>query len=777
MKYLCSYKNCILKANWICDCELIFCEYHSLKHITSSNHKVKKQLKKLSKITMKQLRNLIAKNLLNIEKEVKSYEEFVFSMCTSIEKSLKNFISNAQKAKDVLYKLDLKIENLKEATKFKADENIEILKAFLENDHFKDFLRPNNKEIEIPADNKYKKILDDYLKKMISIDSIEKCQDCGGEGDFTRKCNHFVCFYCLRKNHICNLCEQEIPFNTAEKCDSCNNFKVCKMLSCGHNLCRVCRTLAVDCNLCRNVIDNFKKNNFYDKIIIENLKENNLDDPIIIEDLKENYLDDPIIIEDLKENYLDDKIIIKEIKESCLEDKNIIKELKESCFKDKNIIEELKESRLEDKNIIEEFKEDNFDDKNIKKVAKAHIKKKLKLPDIHKYKDTNYKYFCCKKCFNTNEKQICLECKNTFCTKCSPFEEYCPYCLDTLGYCDNCEKTGMLLTLKCFHLGCYNCKDSNFCKKCDSNKNKICSNCDEHYELKAKRNCNHDMCNNCIGKQCKQCFLNQSMTKNVCNSCNIECKSIFSSYYGYEICKNCLETHSYFFNPLNDCSYCYISSRDLITLNCKHFMCKDCAYKKKSCKKCKQKKCCKCKTEVASVIANCGHEMCGKCYEKNLKCDECFIRHQMFCPNCGEQSKKNITLECDHHGCRVCKNNEICYKCAVKLKDKRIYRKFEEKCNFCWVSTIEYFYLRCGHEVCISCLKKNNNKLKNLNYSCISCITDGKLVDQICSICHYETKWVIDENYFKSCCKKAVCTKCFYCYSGFSHSCDDCVVI
>lgn len=114
----------------------------------------------------------------------------------------------------------------------------------------------------------------------------------------------------------------------------------------------------------------------------------------------------------------------------------------------------------------------------------------------------------CKKCHFITEKQACLECKATFCSKCNPFEKYCSNCLNSISDCDNCGKVGMSTNLKCSHLGCHNCKDQNFCKKCDFSQFETCNNCKKPYQIKRERKNQQDVYDECINDLCRECYSN-----------------------------------------------------------------------------------------------------------------------------------------------------------------------------------------------------------------------------------------------------------------------------
>ncbi|OMJ78221.1 hypothetical protein SteCoe_22024 [Stentor coeruleus] len=565
------------------------------------------------------------------------------------------------------------------------------------------------------------------------------------------------------------------------------------------------------------------------------------------------------------------------------------------------------------------------------------------------YEDSNEKPKC-KKCHPSTEKIPCLACKEVFCPKCNPFEQYCSNCLNNLNDCDNCGKIGMLITLKCSHSGCYNCKDENFCKKCNTISTEKCDNCNKPYKMKLERNCRHKACDQCINGVCRKCISSKSIIKKNCINCGKECDSVLTMKCNHEgchscqnspckmcnrntgeykqnkcptcgkpyiyiaekgcshkRCENCREkpciacynetlvytcqycnkktdrvtkiqclhelcgqcmndniyktnneilclkcysssqeireveytkpqTNSSNFNFFscgyqvenrscgayslknsvkccycrktasnikeitcghlmcqvcisekqlcqictfnkNECSYCFAISSDLLVLECQHSMCRMCINQRKTCKRCKRNKCHQCKREKASDTGDCGHDLCRKCFEINKKCYECDKKSVMYCPNCGDKTVENLIFKCKHHGCIICVDNHVCYKCAKKLNNKKLNKKNSEICSYCKISTNEFLYLRCKHVICISCLKDlDETKLKNLNYSCLQCISEGILFEQICSSCHCMTRWDIKNLIFtKSCCKKELCTKCYSLIADKNHSCNECI--
>lgn len=199
-------------------------------------------------------------------------------------------------------------------------------------------------------------------------------------------------------------------------------------------------------------------------------------------------------------------------------------------------------------------------------------------------------------------------------------------------------------------------------------------------------------------------------------------------------CQICLQNN-------NECTYCNVSTKDLILLSCQHSICSLCKNTKRDCKKCKLGSCYQCKINKATCDGSCGHNLCHECYKNRPKCEKCFIQNKLYCPNCNEESKENKSFLCGHHGCIKCSINITCYKCAYKFQDKYVREKFKI-CSFCMNSSKEYQFLRCGDIVCFLCLESPKERIRVLNYSCLLCIKKGKVNNQICTYCHKETGWV-----------------------------------
>ncbi|OMJ88360.1 hypothetical protein SteCoe_9676 [Stentor coeruleus] len=445
----------------------------------------------------------------------------------------------------------------------------------------------------------------------------------------------------------------------------------------------------------------------------------------------------------------------------------------------------------------------------------------------------------CKKCHSITEKTSCLECNKKFCSKCQPFEKYCSYCLNNINDCDNCGKIGMLIALKCSHFGCYNCKDQNFCRNCDSSKivkcnhekclkniekpcticdseslSFICQYCNKKTNKLKKIKCSHELCEQCLNENiykkenndmiCMKCYsilldfnevqiaeehkkvnsLSQKLPENIkktqegikkkCCFCRKKCKNSLKIDCEHFMCQSCINLKKNCqICPINNmCSYCNISGLKLVFLKCQHPMCKMCVKQNKKCKNCNPKRCYKCKKEKSSVFGDCGHRLCTQCFENDSKCNECNKKHKIFCRNCGEKSKKNLNLKCKHIGCIKCEKNDICYNCVKNVNTNNEIIKTEKECSFCKIVTNKYYYLRCEHTVCTKCLKKNNYNMRNLNYSCLSCISKGNLYYQICSFCHNRTNWLIEKkSLIRVCCNKEVCIKCLSIINKQNHTC------
>lgn len=111
-----------------------------------------------------------------------------------------------------------------------------------------------------------------------------------------------------------------------------------------------------------------------------------------------------------------------------------------------------------------------------------------------------------------------------------------------------------------------------------------CSGCCKFIEKHKK--CMHYMCANCIDSS---------------KSCQI-----------------CLQNN-------NECTYCNVSTKDLILLSCQHSICSLFKNARRDCKKCKLGLCYQCKINKASCDRDCGHNLCQECYKNRPKCEKCFI--------------------------------------------------------------------------------------------------------------------------------------------------------
>lgn len=536
-----------------------------------------------------------------------------------------------------------------------------------------------------------------------------------------------------------------------------------------------------------------------------------------------------------------------------------------------------------------------------------------------------------KNCICASQNNKCPGCNKGFISLPNQANRYCLSCQSNVYKCQNCGKFEFLITLKCSHMGCFNCKDENLCKACCASYGTDCPNCNNFSMTKIKRSCQHTACEICIEGVCKECILGDplysepcvscggskkdvlgcghegcsSCYKNKCSRCldvkrsqpivicqtcekscfisetreclHISCENClqnpclacknqeskkFCQYCqtpkdkltkiqcNHEICDKCLTENIIQFEnniikcmncykipiekpsklerfskalsrisfntskikccscqsktknlqqiscehfmcerctnlskpceicPLNSqsCSYCYAGS-DFFLLECQHPICRMCFEGKYYCKRCNIKKCYQCKERKAYAVGNCGHDLCEVCIKKAPKCLGCIKSNKIFCPNCGENQNECKIFLCEHQGCDICITNTLCYKCTRNKKNKIVIDEVNEECSFCKIIGKRCIYLRCSHAVCRDCLVVLGKKLRVLNYSCPFCIQESRFTDQICSICHNSTIWVVRDEYFvKSCCGKKLCKKCFTTIKEFEHKCNSCLV-
>ncbi|OMJ77084.1 hypothetical protein SteCoe_22125 [Stentor coeruleus] len=234
---------------------------------------------------------------------------------------------------------------------------------------------------------------------------------------------------------------------------------------------------------------------------------------------------------------------------------------------------------------------------------------------------------------------------------------------------------------------CNKCKSERFCRVCKS------------YGIKAKKNCEHLVCDICIKKgKCKKCLYlkclkcksekSEGLRQFNCGHwvCDV-CKKIFqiseeAKECNHIVCDYCFHEDKCIICYSNQiCQHCY-EIEDL----CAHKYCTNCRVLKSLCNcECD----CECGENAILTFDICYHAVCFTCSPLN-SCKKC---DRMPCSYCRIICPNKIIYKCKKHIlCTNCYNPSICYPCSRK-----------NYCTKCKINKPNENL--CHHKYCLQCLK------------------------------------------------------------------------
>ena len=363
---------------------------------------------------------------------------------------------------------------------------------------------------------------------------------------------------------------------------------------------------------------------------------------------------------------------------------------------------------------------------------------------------------------------------------------------DEYSDCPNCRKKSIPCELRCKHLGCAECLDTNDCLRCinsDSNMisdnkcqncnriniEKIKLNCKEHYgclhcmylecrkcehEIKLCSNCskertiikafgcNHEGCDNCYKEGCIKCkVVREQNIYESCSRCNENSLNLLKLQCGHKLCQSCKQKNQNCDCKLQKdkgCIYCKKVNTDFKSIDCTHKLCINCSLHYPNCNICFNKNpkilnnayCCGCRELKENLMAlSCTHKICISCYSHNKKCNLCKEK----CTVCNLITENLINRKCLHKICKNCFDaKEKCRICPEKSSERCCCCK-----NFC-SNSVE---LNCKHKSCFVCLQNNN--------ACKNCVDAEASIKKYCINCE-----IYKEKVHKINCGHNLCADC-----------------
>ena len=307
-------------------------------------------------------------------------------------------------------------------------------------------------------------------------------------------------------------------------------------------------------------------------------------------------------------------------------------------------------------------------------------------------------------------KRLKPESKDLKCEACDAYNKHVNKRNCSHNLCNDCNKTG-----------CVICKSIN---ECDNTRLK-CEACGIHNKNVKKRVCNHSLCNDCNASGCVVCkSINEC--KNIglkCEVCNAYNKNVSRRDCNHSLCNDCNSSGCIVCKSINEYESIQYSdaeinhqSNDIGSYN---------NFSKPNSQSYGNKLCNTCGQYVKKLILReCKHETCENC--KRFMCTICSTDTKV-CPSCNTEqylifeciNKHSICSDCQSGGCQICPKYNQCSNC----KDNKICAPLSCECKFL---CFDCGFLKKGTD----CILHSGELKRCSNKSCKFALKDNFLIEQ-----------------------------------------------